>query len=97
MRSLHAPPPDAGEIDKPANPNGYYRGVVLPLMAEHCGYESHQEQHEDIKAAFYGVTPGEKTKSMAAMTREERSRFIDYAIRQAAEMGIVIPEPRRDR
>lgn len=96
MSRNHEPPADAEVLApaKPGNLNGYYRGVVLPLMAEHCGYESHQEQHEALKAAFDGKDPREKQRSMAEMKPEERRRFIDYAIRQAAELGLVIPEPR---
>lgn len=73
----------------------YYRGVVVPAIAAHCGYESHAEAHRAIKAGFYGmIESNPKLPSMAHMTTEEATRFIDYAIRQAAELGLVLPEAR---
>ena len=76
----------------------YYRAVILPLIREHIGCESDAEAHRQVKAAFFGMHPDDpKLPSMAAMTQDEASRLIDYALRQAAEMSIVIPSPREVR
>lgn len=73
----------------------YYRAVVVPALRDHCGYESDAECHRAIKAAFFGVDPRNDTiRSMAAMSQDEASRMIDYAIRESAEMGLVLPDPR---
>ena len=73
--------------------HAYYRGVIVPAMARYCGYESNEECHHAIKAAFFGRDPRESLPSMANMPREEASRLIDYAIRRAAEFGLVLPDP----
>ena len=76
--------------------HGYYRKVIVPAIAEYSGYESHEEAHRAIKAAFYGVHPSDpKLPSMADMTCEEATRFIDFALRQAAEMSLVLHDPER--
>lgn len=73
----------------------YYRSTIVPAIAAHCGYESHQEAHSAIKAAFYGLDPNGPLPSMADMSKEETMRFLDYALREAAEMSLVIDDPRR--
>lgn len=74
----------------------YYRGVIVPAIASHCGYESHAEAHRAIKAGFYGMRESDRDlPSMAAMSKEEATRFLDYALRQAAEMSLIIPDPQR--
>ena len=62
-------------------------------MARYCGYESNEECHPSVEAAFFGKDPREALPSMANMQREEASRLIDYAIRRAAEFGLVLPDP----
>lgn len=72
----------------------YYRGVIVPAVAAYCGYESHAEAHRAIKAGFYEMHPDSPSlPSMAGMSREEATRYIDYALRQAAEMQLVISDP----
>ncbi len=76
----------------------YYRAVILPAIREHIGCESDAETHRQIKAAFYGMNPEDrKLPSMAAMTHEEASRFIEYALRQAAEMSLVLPDAEKHK
>ena len=84
---------------------GYYRGVVLKILAEHTGY-TQDEMHEFLKRKFatesqvevrgetYNVhvfTTG--TEGEAAVT----ARFITNVIQWAArDLGVVIPEPDRN-
>ena len=75
------------------NQHKFYRSVIVPRMAEYCGFESAEECHSAIKAAFYGKDPRGELPSMAAMSKEEASRFIEYAMRRAAEFGLVLPDP----
>lgn len=74
----------------------YYRAAIVPAIASYCGYESHAEAHRAIKSAFYGIPPNDPNlPSMADMPKEECQRFMDFALRQAAELSLVIPDPRR--
>lgn len=76
--------------------HSYYRAAIVPGIRQHCGYESNHEAHTAIKAAFYGMHPDDpKLPSMAKMTQEEAGRFIDYALREAAELGLVLEDPRK--
>jgi hypothetical protein len=63
-------------------------------MREYCGFESDADAHRHIKSAFYGVAMDDhKLPSMANMGHDEASRFLEYAIRVAAELGLVLPDP----
>lgn len=72
----------------------YYRAVVVPALRDHCGYESDADAHNAIKAAFFRKDPRGELPSMGDMSQEEACRLIDYAIRESAEMGLVLPDPR---
>ena len=77
-----------------ARQHRYYRHVVLPALQEYMGYESEYEAHRAVKAGFYGMREDDpRLPSMAHMTKEEASRFLWFAIRQAAEAGLQIQEP----
>lgn len=72
----------------------YYRAVILPAIREYCGYESDALAHRALKAGFYDKHPDDPAlPSMAAMSQDEASRFMEYALREAAEMGCVIADP----
>ena len=74
--------------------HGYYRSVVVPAIRQHCGYISDAEAHRHIKSGFFELHPEDpKIPSMANMSQDEAGRLIDYAIVQAAELGLVIPDP----
>lgn len=76
--------------------HGYYRKVIVPAIREYCGHESDAEAHIALKAGFYKMAMGDPLlPSMANMTQEEATRFIDYCLRQAAEMELVLPDPPR--
>ncbi len=72
----------------------YYRAVILPAIAEYCGYDlENGEAHRSVKAAFYGMHPDSpELPSMAAMTQVEAGRFLDFAVREAAKMGLILPD-----
>lgn len=93
MKTRHAPPPDAGEMDlRPSHDqHKYYRAVILPAMAKEMGYESHAECHAYLKRAFLGLRITENPMSMAEMTKEESSRFLSWVIRNGDEIGAEIP------
>jgi len=70
--------------------NRYYQGVVVPLLAEHIGYEQ-PEMHEVLKHEFlpYG------TRSTTDLTVAEFTDYLERICRWAAEkMDCVIPPPR---
>jgi hypothetical protein len=74
----------------------YYRSVIVPAMREHCGYESDAHMHRALKAGFYLKKETDKDlKSMADMTQDEASRFIDWAIKEAAKLDLILPDPER--
>jgi hypothetical protein len=77
--------------------NRYYFGVVVKLLAEHCGYDA-DDMHEALAMKFLRIedcpvtgvprrarTPNQNTKEFAD--------YVDACIRLAAELGVVIPEP----
>lgn len=73
----------------------YYRKVILTEYAKHAGFESLEEAHRAFKAGFFGMHPDDpELPSMKSMTREEATRFLDYSLRQAAEMSLVIEDAR---
>ena len=72
----------------------YYRSVVVPAIRQHCGYISDAEAHRHNKSGFFELHPEDpKMPSMANMSQEQASRLIEYAINQAEELGLVLPDP----
>jgi hypothetical protein len=78
--------------------NRYYWGVVIALLAEHCGYEP-EEMHEALKLQFLRVPadedhPLETVRSTARLKTSEFEVYLEQIRRWAAtEMGVYIPEP----
>ena len=77
----------------------YYFGVVVPLIAEHCGYEK-DEMHELLAMKFLRiendpVTGSPRRKSTPETDTKEFSDYVDACIRLAAGLGVVIPEARQ--
>jgi hypothetical protein len=80
--------------------NRFYHGVVIPLFAEHCGY-----QFDDMKDALalkllpkevtdpttgeVHVVPGHTSE----LTTKEFNALIERAQQLGAEMGLYIPDP----
>lgn len=80
--------------------NRYYWGIVLELLAEHCGY-TREEMHEALKFKFLRMEAESdvrfglpKVGSTAQLTNAEFLRYLeDVRIFAATELGLYIPEP----
>lgn len=74
----------------------YWHGVVVPLLAEFCGYTT-DEMHEALKQRFLseedanGLT---RVRSTRELSRKEFVEFVETVCQFAAELGLVIPPPR---
>lgn len=80
--------------------NRYWHGVVVALLAEHCGY-SHDEMHEALKAKFLGTEDMTRGLWRIGSTRKlSTTEFADLTERvmvwAAEELGVVIPSPERE-
>jgi hypothetical protein len=76
--------------------NRYYFGVVVKLLAEHCGYDP-QEMHETLAMRFLRiedcpVTGAPRRKRTPDTDSAEFSEYVNHCIRLAAELGVVIPD-----
>lgn len=75
--------------------NRYYWGVVVPTLAEHCGYDV-QEMHEVLALRFLRiedcpVTGMPRRKRTPRTDSKEFGEYVDACIRLAADEGLVIP------
>jgi hypothetical protein len=81
--------------------HGYYRGTVLPMVAEWCGYDPRSREdlesvHIGLKRKFMDVQEVrglEVVPSHADASLEEMSSYLDQVLRWAAEGGLYIPGP----
>ena len=80
--------------------NRYWHGVVIPLFAEHCGYEFDEMKDAlalkliprevvDMDTGEVRIVPGHTS----ALNTKEFNDLIERAQRLGAEMDIVIPDP----
>jgi len=80
--------------------NRYWHGVVIPLFAEHCGYEFDEMKDAlalkllpkvviDMDTGEERTVPGHTSE----LNTKEFNDLIERAQRLGAEMGIVIPDP----
>ena len=75
------------EPSKSPKQMAYYRGVILPIIADFHGYDV-DEMHIAIKVHF-------KKESFSKLTRSEMSKLIDDIIRwSGVEYGISLPNPK---
>jgi hypothetical protein len=76
------------------NQNAYYWGVVIPLIAEHCGYMD-EEMHEALKWRFLQKHDGPlpTVRSTTDLDTAEFTEYIEQCRILGAEMGVVIPGP----
>jgi hypothetical protein len=79
------------------NQSKYLHGVVIPVLAEHCGYDP-EEMKTALKLRFVRDGDGEvnglpRVRSTADLTTAEMTEFIDRIRQLAAEMGCSIPSP----
>lgn len=79
--------------------NRYYWGVVVPLIAEHLGYQK-DELHEALKQKFLRLDaePDEhglvRVKSTATLNTKEFADYVENVATWAgAEFGLNIPAP----
>lgn len=77
--------------------NRFYFGVVVPLIAEHCGYEK-DEMHELLAMRFLRieddpVTGSPRRKHTPETDTKEFSDYVDACMRFGAELGVYIPQP----
>lgn len=75
----------------------YYFGVVVPLLAEHCGYDK-QEMHELLAMRFLRVeddpvTGSPRRRRTPSTNTKEFAEYVDACIRLASELGVYIPDP----
>jgi hypothetical protein len=76
--------------------NRYYFGVVVKILAEHCGYDP-QEMHEALAFRFLRIedcpiTGAPRRKHTPETDSTEFSEYVNHCIRLAAELGVVIPD-----
>lgn len=76
--------------------NRYYFGVVVKLLAEHCGYDP-QEMHEALAMRFLRIedcpiTGAPRRKHTPQTDTQEFADYVNHCIRLAAELGVVIPD-----
>lgn len=78
--------------------NAYYRGVVLPVIAEHCGYSGKSEL-DSLHARFAEmflpkIGMLQIRKSTSDLDTREMTDFIENIRRYAAEeLGVYVPSP----
>lgn len=79
----------------------WYRGVALPLLAEHLGYDRHEQDdlHDEVLVVAFGTrqTKGGVTvpaKRTGDLNTKEMAEFQEWFMRWAAMVhGCVIPAP----
>ncbi len=75
----------------------YYFSVIVPLIAEYCGYEK-DEMHEALAWRFLRIEDDDLTgtprrKHLPALDSPEGAEYLDRCIRFGAELGVYIPSP----
>jgi len=75
--------------------NAYLHGVVIPLLAEHCGYEL-DEMKDALKWRFLRIHD-DSAMPTVRRTRDlntaEMAEFVSQCQRLGAELGVYIPDP----
>lgn len=91
------------QIERPRRSNQqnrFWHGVVIPLFAEHCGYDFEDMKDElalkllpktivDMQSGEEKIVPGHTSD----LTTKEFNELIERAQRLGAEMGLYIPDP----
>lgn len=93
-------PRTSGQPGEDANANGYYWGVVLPIISEWSGHTP-DELHDIYKAMFapkirYTMPSGKVVviaKSTADMDTFEFYEYIERIRAEVGQSGVVIPDP----
>jgi len=84
--------------------NRYYWGVVIPILADHFGYD-HEEVHEEMKLMFNPIQSkidpsrkigGSTTKMSTVEFYCDQDSYVERICRwSATEYGIYIPPPEK--
>lgn len=85
--------------------NAYYWGVVIPILADHFGYDNREDLHNDLKLKFNPIkskiNPGQviggttTTMSTVEFMADENS-YVERICRWAAmDHGLYIPPPKK--
>ncbi len=80
--------------------NRYWHGIVIPLFAEHCGYEFDEmkdalalklipKELTDMDTGEVRTVPGHTSE----LNTKQFKELIERAQQLAAEMGIYVPDP----
>ena len=83
----------------------YYFSTVLPLFAQHLGYEPDEEMllHRQLKITYFKIEPDKKGiyRKVPSIYSDdsdiiipEKKKFQDWVIRKAAQSGVYIPDPK---
>lgn len=79
--------------------NGYYWGVVVPLLCDWSGY-SRDEMHDSLKEKFLShfddKTRLSRIKSTAELTPAEFEEYLSDVREWASEQGVFIPLPNEE-
>lgn len=79
--------------------NGYYWGVVIPLLSEWAGYTS-DEMHDALKEHFLSRFDDKsglsKIRSTASLSTSEFEEFLSKVRQWASEQGVFIPLPNEE-
>ena len=81
----------------------YYFGVVLPIFAEHLGYDKdeHLLLHRQLKIVYFRVEPDAKGihrhvptvfSDKSDIPVEEKAKYLEWVVRKAAQEGVYIPD-----
>jgi len=82
-------------VQRSLSQNAYYHGIVVKLIADHCGYLP-EDAHDALKVRFLSEPTGNGLARVKSTTESDTREFTEYVeqCRQlAAEMGINIPDP----
>lgn len=85
--------------------NAYYWGIVIPILADHFGYDQ-EEMHEELKILFNPIkskidpsrTIGGSTTKMSTVEfySDDESSYVERICRWAAtEYGLYVPPPKK--
>ncbi len=77
--------------------NRYYFGVVIPLIADYCGYER-DEMHEALAMKFLRIeddpiTGTPRRQRTPKTDSKEFAEYVDRCRRFATELGVYVPDP----
>ncbi len=76
--------------------NKYYWGVVVAILADHCGYDKPEEMHDALRIKFLTIHqdgPLPTVRSTADLSTVEFEHYMLQCRKLGAEMNCQIPEP----